>query len=38
MRGDYWALHRALGLALWQMPDWRLDPPEEPWRCEPLPG
>jgi hypothetical protein len=27
--GDYWALWRALGLKLWQMPDWNADPPEE---------
>ena len=27
--GDYWALHRALNLRPWQMPDWRCDPPGE---------
>lgn len=25
--GDYWALHGALGLRPWQMPDWTRDPP-----------
>ena len=29
-KGDYWALWRALGLSVHQMPDWSLDPPEEP--------
>jgi hypothetical protein len=27
--GDYWTLHRALGLNPWQMPDWECDPPEQ---------
>jgi hypothetical protein len=27
--GDYWALHRALRLRVWQMPDWRCDPPDD---------
>jgi hypothetical protein len=35
--GDYWALHDALGLRLWQMPDWGHDPPDEPGRNHPLP-
>lgn len=34
--GDYWRLHRALGLKLWQMPMWNEDPPEEPWKVQPL--
>jgi hypothetical protein len=25
--GDYWGLHRALGLHVCQMPDWDSDPP-----------
>jgi hypothetical protein len=25
--GAYWALHHALGLHPWQMPDWNADPP-----------
>jgi hypothetical protein len=28
--GDYWALWAALGLRLFQMPDWNCDPPSEP--------
>jgi hypothetical protein len=28
--GDYWGLHRALGLKIWQMPDWGGDPPADP--------
>jgi hypothetical protein len=28
-KGDYWRLHHELGLAIWQMPDWGFDPPEE---------
>jgi hypothetical protein len=28
--GDYWGLHAALGLRVWQMPDWGEDPPERP--------
>jgi hypothetical protein len=35
--GDYWALHHALGMRPWQMPDWNCDPPEEPWKVQPLP-
>jgi hypothetical protein len=27
--GDYWGLHRALKLRLWQMPSWECDPPNE---------
>jgi hypothetical protein len=27
-QGDYWGLWRALGLRLWQMPDWTEDPPD----------
>jgi hypothetical protein len=34
--GDYWCLHHALHLKVWQMPDWNEDPPEE--AREPLPG
>jgi hypothetical protein len=26
--GDFWGLHQALGLKVWQMPDWGFDPPE----------
>jgi hypothetical protein len=26
--GDYWGLHRALRLKLWQMPDWNCDAPD----------
>jgi hypothetical protein len=35
--GDYWGLWHALGLKLWQMPDWDEDPPDEPWTVQPLP-
>lgn len=34
---DYWALHEALRLPLWSMPDWGCDPPEESWKVQPLP-
>jgi len=26
--GDFWTLHRALDLKVWQMPHWNSDPPE----------
>jgi hypothetical protein len=28
--GDYWALHAALGLKLWEIPDWNHEPPVAP--------
>ena len=36
-KGDYWGLHHELGLQLWQMPSWLDDPPDEPWKVQPLP-
>jgi hypothetical protein len=34
--GDYWALHHALGLRIWQMPDWDCDPPDSEDTPQPI--
>jgi hypothetical protein len=36
--GDYWALHRVLGLQVWQMPDWGCDPPDAESTPQPIYG